>query len=117
MTEEVVEQILIPDEAGDLYLFDVLFKFTVDETNKSYMVLIGEEEEEAEEIDVFPYRFEETAEDDSQEDNEVEFYAFRNETYTDDSEADYKLYVIESDKEWDIVEEMLNTLDDLSEED
>lgn len=117
MTEEQVEQVLIPDDAGDLYLFDVLFKFTVDGTDNSYMVLVGEEDENAEEIDVFPYRFEETAADDPEEDNAVEFYAFRNETYTDDSEADYKLYVIESDKEWDIVEEMLNTLDGLSEED
>lgn len=115
MTEE---QILIPDENGDLFLFDVLFKFTVDGTNKSYMVLVGEEEDDdAEEIDVFPYRFEETTENDPEEEKDVEFYAFRNETYTDDSEPDYKLYVIESDKEWDIVEEMLNTLDDLSEED
>lgn len=115
MTAQETEQILIPDENGDLYLFEVLFKFNVDDTNKSYIILVGENEEDAEEIDVYPYIYEEITDDNKEEEADVEFYAFRNETYTDDATPDYKLYAIESDQEWDIVEEMLNTFDDLNE--
>ncbi|TPE67730.1 DUF1292 domain-containing protein [Halalkalibacterium halodurans] len=89
MAQEEKERIVIPDENGDEHLFDELFKFTVDETGKSYILLtpVGEEEGEEEEAEVFAFRF---------EDREGE-------------ENDIALFPIETDEEWDIVEEMLNT--------
>ncbi|RXI99957.1 DUF1292 domain-containing protein [Anaerobacillus alkaliphilus] len=92
------ERIIIPDENGDEHLFEVLFTFDVEETSKSYMVLIavGEEESEDEEAEVHAFRFEETGEGDD----------------------DLQLFPIETDEEWDMVEEMLNTFqaDDEEEE-
>ncbi|MED4162703.1 DUF1292 domain-containing protein [Halalkalibacterium halodurans] len=89
MAQEEKERIVIPDEKGDEHLFDELFKFTVDETGKSYILLtpVGEEEGEEEEAEVFAFRF---------EDREGE-------------ENDIALFPIETDEEWDMVEEMLNT--------
>ncbi|BAB04989.1 DUF1292 domain-containing protein [Halalkalibacterium halodurans] len=89
MAQEEKERIVIPDENGDEHLFDELFKFTVDETGKSYILLtpVGEEEGEEEEAEVFAFRF---------EDREGE-------------ENDIALFPIETDEEWDMVEEMLNT--------
>lgn len=89
MAQEEKERIVIPDEKGDEHLFDELFKFTVDETGISYILLtpVGEEEGEEEEAEVFAFRF---------EDREGE-------------ENDIALFPIETDEEWDMVEEMLNT--------
>ncbi|MCT8139569.1 DUF1292 domain-containing protein [Anaerobacillus sp. CMMVII] len=83
------ERIVIPDENGDEHLFDVLFTFDVDETGKSYMVLVdaGDAESDDEEMEVHAFRYEETGEGDD----------------------DLQLFPIETDEEWDIVEEMLNT--------
>ncbi|MCD8511667.1 MAG: DUF1292 domain-containing protein [Bacillus sp. (in: Bacteria)] len=80
-------QIVIEDN-GEEHLFNILFTFDVDATGKSYMVL------EPEGTD---------AESDDEE--EVEVYAFRYEL----EEGDYKLIQIETDEEWDMVEELLNT--------
>ncbi len=90
------ERIIIPDENGDEHLFEVLFTFDVEETGKSYMVLIavGEEESEDEEAEVHAFRFEETGEGDD----------------------DLQLFPIETDEEWDMVEEMLNTFQEDDEE-
>lgn len=82
------ERIIIPDENGEEHLFEVLFSFEVDETNQTYIALIPVEESE---------------------DDDVEVYAFRYEEKEDD-ENDLSLYPIESDEEWDMVEEMLHTL-------
>ena len=51
MAQEEKERFVIPDENGTEHLFDELFRFTVDETEKSYMVLVpvGEEEDDEEE--------------------------------------------------------------------
>ncbi|MBU8905539.1 DUF1292 domain-containing protein [Desertibacillus haloalkaliphilus] len=83
------ERIVIPDENGDEHLFDVLFTFDVDETEKSYMVLVdaGAEENEEEEVEVHAFRYEDKKEGDD----------------------DLALFPIETDEEWSMVEEMLNT--------
>ncbi|AST98175.1 MULTISPECIES: DUF1292 domain-containing protein [Shouchella] len=89
MAQEEKERFVIPDENGTEHLFDELFRFTVDETEKSYMVLVpvGEEEDEEEEVEVFAFRYEEQ----QNEDNDISFYP------------------VETDEEWDMIEEMLNT--------
>ncbi|MCO7175636.1 DUF1292 domain-containing protein [Sporolactobacillus kofuensis] len=91
-TEEK-ERIVIPEENGDENLFDVLFYFDVPETNKSYVVVVPSEQVE-------------------DEDEEQEVFAFRYEG----EDEDFKLFPIETDEEWDIVEEMINTFSDESEE-
>ena len=83
------ERIVIPDENGDEHLFEVLFTFDVDATGNSYMVLVDASEADNDE-------------------EEMEVHAFRYED-KDDEENDLALYPIETDEEWDIVEEMLNT--------
>lgn len=85
------ERIIIPDENGDEHLFEELFKFTVDETGKSYILLVpvgAEEDDDEEGTEVFAFRYV-----DKGEDNDLE------------------LYTIETDEEWDMVEEMLNTFE------
>ncbi|MFS0751354.1 DUF1292 domain-containing protein [Oceanobacillus sp. 1P07AA] len=86
MTLEEKERIIIPDENGDEHLFEVLFTFDVDETEQSYIAVVPAEQAEEEEVEVYAFRFEE-------QDNE-----------------DFTLFPIESDDEWQMVEEMLNTL-------
>lgn len=91
MGQEEKERIIIPDENGDEHLFDELFKFTVDETGKSYILLVpvGDSEEESEEEEVFAFRYEDNGED-----------------------KDLSLFAIETDEEWDMIEEVLNTLEE-----
>ncbi|GEN85464.1 DUF1292 domain-containing protein [Oceanobacillus sp. FSL W8-0428] len=86
MALEEKERIIIPDENGDEHLFEVLFTFDVDETEQSYIAVVPAEQAEDEEVEVYAFRYEE-------QENE-----------------DYTLYPIESDDEWNMVEEMLNTL-------
>lgn len=93
MAKEERERIVIPDENGDENLFEVLFKFDVDQTGKSYMVTIpvadSEDDDDTDEVEVFPFRYEENGEQD-----------------------DLALFPLESDEEWDMIEEMLNTFQD-----
>ncbi|CEI83846.1 hypothetical protein J18TS1_02050 [Oceanobacillus oncorhynchi subsp. incaldanensis] len=86
MTLEEKERIIIPDENGDEHLFEVLFTFDVDETEQSYIAVVPAEQAEDEEVEVYAFRYEE-------QENE-----------------DFTLYPIDSDEEWSMVEEMLNTL-------
>ncbi|BAC13962.1 DUF1292 domain-containing protein [Oceanobacillus iheyensis] len=86
MALEEKERIIIPDENGDEHLFEVLFTFDVDETEQSYIAVVPAEQAEEEEVEVYAFRFEE-------QENE-----------------DFTLFPIESDDEWQMVEEMLNTL-------
>lgn len=88
-SEEQQEQIIIPGENGEEHLFDILFTFDVDETDRSYMVVVPVESP--------------TEEDDEDETQEV--LGFRYE----DEDGDFKLFEIETDEEWDLVEEMFNT--------
>lgn len=84
LNEEEVEQIIIPDEEGNEEVFEVLYKFDVDQTGKQYMMVIPVEGDP--EVD--------------------EVYAFR---YEEEGE-DISLYIIEDDKEWDIVEATFQTI-------
>ncbi|MDV2685947.1 DUF1292 domain-containing protein [Alkalihalophilus sp. As8PL] len=98
MSQEEKERIVIPDENGDEHLFDELFKFTVDETGKSYILVtpVGENEDDSDE-------------------EEVEVFAFRYED-REDVDNDIALYPVETDEEWEMVEEMLNTFSGEEEE-
>lgn len=88
------ERIIIPDENGEEHLFEVLFTFDVDKTNQSYIALVPVEQKDDEEVEVYAFRYEEKGDDDN----------------------DLSLFPIESDDEWDMVEEMLNTLADEEDE-
>ncbi|MCP8616958.1 DUF1292 domain-containing protein [Salirhabdus salicampi] len=87
MAIEDRERIIIPDESGEEHLFEVLFTFDVDDTDDSYMVVVPVEQLEADEQEVFAFRFEEKEDD------------------------DLTLYQVESDQEWEMIEEMLNTFE------
>lgn len=85
MQYEEPEIIYIPDEEGNEEEFEVIMKFEVDGSDQKYMMvvpLIGSDEEED------------------------EVYAFRYEEEGDD----LKLYTIEDEEEWNMVEETFNTL-------
>lgn len=88
MALENKERIIIPDEDGVEHLFEVWFHFDVHETNQSYVALIPVEQSEDEEVEVYAFRYEEKGND----------------------EEDLALFPIESEEEWDMVEEMLRTL-------
>lgn len=89
MTEEIREMepeiIYIPDDEGNEEEFEVIMKFEMDEDGRKYLMVVpvngGDEEEE-------------------------EVYAFR---YEEDGD-ELKLYTIEDEEEWRIVEETFNTL-------
>ncbi|RYL91536.1 DUF1292 domain-containing protein [Sporolactobacillus sp. THM7-4] len=86
--QEEQDRIIIPDENGDENLFDVLFTFDVPETDRSYVVVTPVEEES-----------------DQSGDDEEEVFAFRYEENGDE----FKLFPIDTDEEWDMVEEMIDT--------
>ncbi|TXL68055.1 DUF1292 domain-containing protein [Cerasibacillus terrae] len=88
MALEEKERIIIPDEKGEEHLFEVLFTFDVDDTKQSYIAVVPVEQKDDEEVEVYAFRYEEKGEEDN----------------------DLALFPIESDQEWEIVEEMLNTL-------
>lgn len=90
MALEEKERIIIPDEDGEEHLFEVLFTFDVDQTEHSYIAVVPVEQKDDEEVEVYAFRYEEKEKDDN----------------------DLSLFPIESDQEWEMVEEMLNTLAD-----
>jgi uncharacterized protein YrzB (UPF0473 family) len=78
------EIIYIPDEDGNEEEFEVVMKFEVDGSDQKYMMVVPlDSEDESEEV-----------------------YAFR---YEEDGD-DLKLYTIEDEEEWNMVEETFNTL-------
>lgn len=81
---EEPELIYIPDENGNEEEFEVIMRFEVDDSGARYMMVVPV--------------------DDNQE--EAEVYAFR---YEEDGD-DFKLYTIEDEEEWNMVEETFNTL-------
>lgn len=89
---ELNERIIIPDDNGDEVLFEVLLTFDIDETKKSYVFLTEVNEVASRE-----------------DDEEVDVYAFRYEMGDDE---DLLFFDIESDEEWEMVEEMFHTLVD-----
>lgn len=80
------EIIYIPDDEGNEEEFEVIMKFELDDSDKKYMMLVPVEADDDEEAD--------------------EVYAFR---YEEDGD-DLKLYTIEDEEEWNMVEETFNTL-------
>jgi len=88
MALEAKERIIIPDENGDEHLFEVLLTFDVDKTGQTYIAVVPTEQKQDEEIEVYAFRYE----------------------LKDNDENDLALFPIESDEEWEMVEEMLNTL-------
>jgi len=88
------DRIIIPDENGDEHLFQVLFTFDVDSTGSSYMVLAPEGSNES-------------------DDDEVEVHAFR---FEEPEGEELVLHTIDTDQEWEMVEELLNTYSDGMEE-
>jgi uncharacterized protein YrzB (UPF0473 family) len=88
LLDDEPEIIYIPDEEGNEEEFEVIMKFEVDGSDKKYMMVVpldGDDDEEADEV-----------------------YAFR---YEEDAEGeDLKLFTIDDEEEWNIVEETFNTL-------
>lgn len=87
MTNERKERIVIPNEDGEEHYFEELLRFQIDQLNRTYIVLVPEEQANSDEAEIYPLRIEEETED-----------------------GEFQLHPIESDEEWDLVEETLNTL-------
>ncbi|WP_223069279.1 DUF1292 domain-containing protein [Paenibacillus caui] len=85
--EEEPEIIYIPDDEGNEEEFEVIMKFEVDGSDAKYMMVVPVEPDDDESEEVYAFRYEEDGDD-------------------------LKLYTIESDEEWEIVEETFNTLID-----
>lgn len=87
------EIIYIPDEEGNEEEFEVVMKFEMDGTEKKYMMVVPmDSEEDEDEDEVFAFRYEEEGDD-------------------------LKLFTIEDEEEWKLVEETFNTLLEEDEED
>lgn len=85
---DIDDQITLIDEQGNEELYQVLFTFDSEDYNKSYVLLYPSAAQEDEEV-------------------EIQAYAYQPDESGDASEGD--LLPIEDDKEWDMVEEVLNT--------
>lgn len=86
--QDEAEIIYIPDDEGNEEAFEVIMRFDVEDgTDRKYLMVVP-------------------AEDDGSEDEEQEVYAFR---YEEDGD-EIRLYPIEDEQEWDMVEETFNTL-------
>jgi uncharacterized protein YrzB (UPF0473 family) len=91
MTDEINNQdeaeiIYIPDDDGNEDAFEVIMRFELDDgTDRKYLMVVPAEEDGEEEQEVFAFRYEE-------ENEEI------------------KLFPIEDQAEWDMVEETFNTL-------
>lgn len=83
--EDEPEIIYIPDEEGNEEEFEVIMKFEVDGSDAKYMMVVPVIASEEEEEEVYAFRYEEDGDD-------------------------LKLFTIEDEEEWNIVEETFNTL-------
>lgn len=92
------EHITVVDENGNEQLFEILFTFDSEEFGKSYVLYfpVGAEEEEGE--------------------IEIQASAFTENADVDGKIAGGELRPVETDAEWDLIEEMLNTFLDEEEE-
>lgn len=95
-------QLSMVDENGNEVLYDILLTFDSEEFNKSYILIApSETSDDDEDVEVLAYSFTEKEEDGSIED----------------------LFPVETDEEWDMIEEVFNTrldsedFDDLDDED
>ncbi|MFD0960990.1 DUF1292 domain-containing protein [Paenibacillus chungangensis] len=82
---EEPEIIYIPDDEGNEEEFEVIMKFEMDDSDKKYMMVVPLISDNEEEDEVYAFRYEEDGDD-------------------------LKLYTIEDEEEWNIVEETFNTL-------
>ncbi|MCA1031853.1 DUF1292 domain-containing protein [Bacillus timonensis] len=82
------KQITVIDEDGNEQLCEVLFTFESEEFGKSYVLY-------------YPVG----AENDDEEDIEIHASSFS----SNEEDAEGELQPIETDEEWDMIEEMLNT--------
>ncbi|NEW04559.1 DUF1292 domain-containing protein [Paenibacillus sp. SYP-B3998] len=87
LREEEPEIIYIPDDEGNEEEFEVIMKFEVDGSDKKYMMVVPMDSGDEETDEVYAFRYEE-----------------------DDDGEDLKLFTIEDEEEWNIVEETFNTL-------
>lgn len=85
MNYEEPEIIYIPDDEGNEEEFEVIMKFEMDDSDKKYMMVVPLISDNEEEDEVYAFRYEEDGDD-------------------------LKLYTIEDEEEWNIVEETFNTL-------
>lgn len=86
MQFEEPEIIYIPDEEGNEEEFEVIMKFEVEDgSDQKYMMVVPLQSENDEEDEVYAFRYEEDGDD-------------------------LKLYTIEDEEEWNMVEETFNTL-------
>lgn len=85
MPEEDI--ITLVDEEGNEKAYHILFTFHSDDYDRSYVLIVPEDESDEEEVSVEAYAY--TSENESEEIGSLE--------------------EIESDEEWDMIEEVLNT--------
>jgi len=89
--QDEAEIIYIPDDEGNEDAFEVIMRFELDDgTDRKYLMVVPAEEE------------------DEDADDEQEVFAFR----YDEENDEIRLYPIEDQEEWDMVEETFNTLMD-----
>ncbi|MDO5457780.1 MAG: DUF1292 domain-containing protein [Atopococcus tabaci] len=81
------------DEDGEEVKLNILFTFHSEELDKSYVIVYEDQDESDEEIELQAFSYEETSDQDGQ------------------------LHAIETEEEWDMVEEVLATFIDESPED
>lgn len=79
------EIIYIPDEDGNEEEFEVIMKFEVEGSDHKYMMVVPLDSDDEETDEVYAFRYEEEGDE-------------------------LKLYTIEDEEEWNIVEETFNTL-------
>jgi len=82
---EEPEIIYIPDDEGNEEEFEVIMKFEVDGSDNKYMMVVPVESTDEETDEVYAFRYEEDGDD-------------------------LKLFIIEDEEEWQVVEETFNTL-------
>jgi uncharacterized protein YrzB (UPF0473 family) len=81
----------IADEEGNEEKFEVLYEFDIEETGYHYLLLIPADQEEEEEIDVYPIKYK----------------------FTD---TDPHFEMIEEEEEWKMIEEVLDTLESMEDD-
>ncbi len=79
------ESIFIPDENDEEHEFEIVLPFELKETESNYIAVVPKEQAEEEQADLYVFRY--TLEGD-----------------------DLRVFQIDSDDEWDLIEEVLNTL-------
>lgn len=79
------EIIYIPDEEGNEEEFEVIMKFEVEGSDNKYMMVVPLDSDDEETDEVYAFRYEEEGDE-------------------------LKLYTIDDEEEWNMVEETFNTL-------